>query len=338
MRAAAIGPDGRMEIVDRPEPEPGPGEVVVAVECCGICGSDIHLRSSGLLPAGAVLGHEFGGPVVVGSPDGTGPAVGARVAVLPASRCGTCEACTSGRSNLCALQLSSSIGLGWRSGGYAEQVVVPAGSCHAVPEHATPAQVALAEPYAVALHALARSRVAADTDLAVAVLGAGSVGLMCVAALADAGVSAVAVAEPRPFRAATARSMGAASVESAGDVARALGRPPDVVFEATGSADAPGQAVEIAATGGQVILLGVGAPGGRVAMPGLLWVVKEVDVAPSIAYTDDEFATAVSAVAYGAADLVITSTDHRRLTDVEQAFDDLHKSDGPVKVLLNPSS
>lgn len=338
MRAAAVGTDGRFEIVDLPEPEPGPGEVVVAVERCGICGTDLHLQDSGMLPAGAVLGHEFGGSVVVGAPDGDGPAVGTLVAVLPARRCGTCEACTGGRSNLCPAQLSSSIGLGWHNGGYAERVVVPATSCHPVPVHTTPAQAALAEPYAVALHALARSRVAGDADLAVAVLGAGSVGLMCVAALTQAGVTAVAVAEPRPFRASAARAVGAVTVESAQDVTHALGRAPDVVFEATGTAGAPGQAVELAAPGGQVVLLGVGAPGGEVAMPGLLWVVKEVDVAPSIAYTDAEFAAAVSAVAHGAADVVAGCTQHRRLADVEQAFADLRRPDGPVKVVLDPTS
>ncbi len=337
MRAAAIGTGGRLEIVERPEPQPGPGEVVVAVERCGICGSDLHLRASGLLPAGAVLGHEFGGPVVVAAPDGDGPAVGTLVSVLPARRCGTCEACTSGRSNLCPLQVTTSIGLGWRNGGYAERVVVPGSSCHPVPPHTTAAQAALAEPYAVALHAIARSRMAADTDPAVAVIGAGSVGLMCVAALVQAGVTRVAVAEPRTVRAAVARAMGAVTVDRAGDIARALGRPPDVVFEATGTAEAPGQAVETAAIGGRVVLVGVGAPGGEVPMPALLWVVKEVDVVPSIAYTDAEFARAVAAVGNGAADKIVESAQHRRLADAEQAFDDLRRPDGPVKVLLDPT-
>jgi len=338
MRAAAVGTDGRLEIVDKPEPEPGPDEVVVAVDRCGICGSDLHLRDSGLLPAGAVLGHEFGGRVVVGASDGSGPAVGTLVSVLPARRCGTCEACTSGRSNLCPLQLPTSIGLGWRSGGYAERVAVPSTSCHPVPTHTTPAQAALAEPYAVALHAFARSRVALDPDLAVAVIGAGSVGLMCVAALARAGVTRMAVAEPRPYRATTARLMGAVTVARAGDVARALGRAPDVVFEATGAAEAPGQAVALAAIGGQVVLLGVGAPGGQVPMPAFAWVVKEVDVVPSIAYTDAEFSDAVAAVAAGAADRIVASTHHRGLANAEQAFEDLRRPDGPVKVLLDPTA
>lgn len=329
--------DGRLTIVDKPEPVPGPGEVVVAVDLCGVCGSDLHLRTSGMLASGAVLGHEFGGSIVVAAPDGAGPEVGVRVAVLPARRCGTCEPCTNGRSNLCALQMSTGIGLGWRDGGYAERVLVPASSCHVLPPSTTVAQAALAEPYAVALHAVGRSRVALDSDLRVAVIGAGSVGLMCVAALARAGVTRIAVAEPRPARAATARGMGAAVIDRAGDLARALGQAPDVVFEAAGSAATPGLAVEVAAIGGQVVLLGVGAPGGQLPMPGLLWVIKEVDVLPSIAYSDNEFADAVAAVAEGAADGVADRTDVRPLSDADRALDDLGRPDGPVKVLLEPA-
>lgn len=338
MRAAAIAPDGRLELVDKPEPEPGAGEVVVAVERCGVCGSDLHLRSSGLLPAGAVLGHEFGGRVVARGPDGAGPELGTMVAVLPARRCGTCPACAAGRSNLCPLQMASSIGLGWRDGGYAERVLVPASSCHPVPPSATPEQAALAEPYAVALHALARSRVSDATDLAVAVIGAGSVGLMCVAALRQAGVDRLAVAEPRAARAAAARAMGAAVVDRPGEMARAIGRPADVVFEAAGAVATPGLAVEAAVHGGQVVLLGVGAPNGTLPMPALLWVVKEVDVVPSIAYTDIEFARAAAAVAGGVADEIAARSQVRPLVGAQRALDDLGRPDGPVKVLFDPTA
>lgn len=337
MRAAAVGSEGRLTVVDRPAPVPGPGEVVVAVERCGVCGSDLHLLASGMLPAGAVLGHEFSGSVAAEAPDGAGPAMGTRVAVLPARRCGVCPACLGGRGNLCQMQMATSIGLGWHDGGYAEQVLVPGSSCHTVPPSTTPAQAALTEPYAVALHALGRSRAGTDANLAVAVIGGGSVGLMCVAALRSAGVTRIAVAEPRATRAAAAEAMGATTVERAGDLGRALGRPADVVFEATGTADVPGQAVETVAVGGQVVLLGVGAPGGTLPMPGLLWVVKEVDVVPSIAYTDAEFASAVAAVASGAADEVAARAHVRPLSQAQEALDDLRRPDGPVKVLFDPS-
>lgn len=332
--------DGRFEVVERPEPSATAGQVVVAVERCGVCGSDLHLHASGMLPPGAVLGHEFGGTVVDTDPQGGGPPTGQRVAVLPARRCGVCPVCMEGRGNLCALQLQTSIGLGWHDGGYAERVVVPASSCHVVPTGASPAQLALAEPYAVALHAIGRSRVAtrADHDPAVAVIGAGSVGLMCVAALKESGVTRIVVAEPRAPRAEAAAALGAAPVDNAADLSQILGQPPDVVFEATGAETTPGLAVEVVAAGGQVVLLGVGVPGGLLPMPGLLWVVKEVDVAPSIAYTDAEFARAVEAVAGGVASEIEARAQVRALSDVQGAFDDLRLAHGPVKVLLDPSS
>lgn len=336
MRAAVVTPHGRLEVVDRPDPVAGPGEVVVAVDRCGICGSDLHLRASGLLPAGAVLGHEFAGTVVDSDPAGDGPAHGVRVAVLPARRCGACPACTEGRDNLCPAQVTTAIGLGLHDGGYAERAVVPAASCHALPDAVTPEQGALVEPYAVGLHAVDRSRAAGDPDLVVAVIGAGSVGLMCVAALQSAGVPRIVVAEPRTGRAAAAASMGATVVDRAANVAAALGRAPDVVFEAAGAAATPGEAVEVAAAGGQVVLLGVVGPGQRVELPGLLWVVKEVDVVPSIAYTGREFAAAVGAVAAGAVDAVVAASEVRPLADAERSFGDLARSDGPVKVLLAP--
>jgi threonine dehydrogenase-like Zn-dependent dehydrogenase len=73
-------------------------------------------------------------------------------------------------------------------------------------------------------------------------------------------------------------------------------------------------------------------------MPGFLWVVKEVDVVPSVAYTDDEYAEAVAAVASGSADAIVERAQHRPLAEVQQAFDDLGRPDGPVKVLLDPTA
>lgn len=334
MRAAAMTPEG-LALVDRPVPEPGAGEVVVAVECCGVCGSDLHMAASGLLPPGAVLGHELAGTVVATAVDQ--PPIGTRVAVLPAHRCGACPACTAGRDNLCTQQLATSLGLGWRDGGFAERVAVPATSCHALPRSTSAEQGAMAEPYAVALHAVGRSRAAAEPNLAAAVLGAGSVGLMCVAALLNAGVATVAVVEPRPNRAAAAAAFGAVVVERPAEVAAALGRRPEVVFEAAGVPATPGMAVELAAPGGQVVLLGAVSPGQQIDLPGLLWLVKEVDVRPSIAYTTAEFRAAAAAVAAGAADGVLAASEVRSLGEAQRAFDDLRRPDGPVKVLFDPA-
>ena len=337
MRAVATTPDGRLSLVERPDPVAGPGEVVVQVERSGMCGSDQHLLASRLLPPGAVLGHEIVG-TVVDAGGGRAPAAGTRVAVLPARRCGDCPACLAGRDNLCPLQMGTAVGMGLRDGGWAERVAVPAESCHVLPASVTSEAGALVEPYAVALHAVARSRVAGGGGggAAVAVLGGGSLGLLLVAALQRAGAGRVAVAEPRHRRAEAASSLGATVVGDATRLEAALGRPPDVVFEAAGSPAAPGSAVEVAAPGGQVVLVGVVGPGQPVPMPGLLWVVKEVDVKPAIAYTTADFVAAVAAAVDGAVDGVVAVSEVRPLAAAGDALDDLARPDGPVKVILAP--
>ncbi len=337
MRAVALGGDGRLEVVERPVPVPGPGEVVVAVERCGICGSDLHLKASGLLPRGAVLGHELSGTVVeVGEQATGGPATGQRVSVLPARRCGTCDRCRAGEGHLCPAQALTAIGLGANDGAYADYVRLPAGSCYPLPSHVTPEQGALVEPYAVGLHAVGRSRAAGDSEVSVGVIGAGPIGLMCVAALQRSGVQRVVVAEPRRGRAAVADAMGAAVVDDATRLAQAAGGPLDVVLDAAGDVRTPSLALQTVRAGGQVVLVGTPGVVADVAMPGLLWVVKEVDVAPAVAYTDAEFAAAVSDVAAGALDPHLFVSDVRPLDAAERAFEELAQPDAPVKVMLAP--
>jgi threonine dehydrogenase-like Zn-dependent dehydrogenase len=162
------------------------------------------------------------------------------------------------------------------------------------------------------------------------------VGLVCLAALRRAGVTGLAVAEPNEDRAAVAREMGATVVTKASRLGRALDAPLDVVFDAAGGSSTPAAAVEVVRAGGRVVLLGVVDPGRAIAIPGLLWLVKEVDVVTSIAYTGAEFAAAVAAVADGAVDQVLAATQVRPLEAAGRSFDELAGPGAPVKVLLAP--
>lgn len=332
-----MGVDGRLEVVNKPDPVAGPDEVVVAVERCGICGSDLHLKASGLLPTGAVLGHELSGTVVeVGEQATEAPVVGQRVSVLPARRCGACDRCRAGEGHLCPAQAVTAIGLGANDGAYAEYVRVPAGSCHPLPDHVGAEAGALVEPYAVGLHAVGRSRAARHPDVSVGIIGAGPIGLMCLVALRRCGAERVTVAEPRPRRAGVAEALGAEVIGDAARLASAAGGPLDVVFDAAGGLGTPSLALQAARPGGQVVLVGAPGVGSDVPMPGLLWVVKEVDVAPAIAYTDEEFAAAVSDVAAGALDPDLLVSDVRPLDAAERSFEELAQPDAPAKVMLAP--
>lgn len=339
MRAVAFTSEGTLEVVDKPEPEPGPTEVLVAVERCGICGSDLHMKNARLLPPGAVMGHEFGGTIVGTGAEVEGLSSGQRVSVLPAARCGTCAMCRGGRSELCPTQMMTSLGLGFNDGAFAEYVRAPARSCVVLPETVSDAAAAVVEPYAVALHAVRRSAAARGGVSTAAVIGAGPIGLLTVAALRHEGVEAVAVAEPGPSRAATAERFGAAAVvDDARRVSAALGDAPEVVFDCAGVPATAPAALEAVRPGGQVVLVGVVNPGEMFAMPGTLWVVKEADVLSSLAYTDGEFAEAVEHIVSGAVAVDDLVSEVRPLDAAEASFADLARPGGPVKILLDPSS
>lgn len=333
VRAVALTAEGGLEVVDKDEPAPGPDDAVVAVSRAGICGSDLHLKASGLLPAGAVMGHEASGTIAALGAQAPGHLnLGQPVTVLPARRCGTCAACRSGRSHLCPDQARTAIGLGRNDGAFAERVRVPAGSCHPLPDGVGFESGALVEPYAVGLHAVRRSRAGTDPSVAVGILGAGTIGLMCMAALRQAGVQHVVVAEPNPTRSAVARAMGARVVEDA--TLLSSGGVLDVIFDAAGGPDTAAVALQAVRAGGQVVLVGVADS--TLALPGGVLVVKEVDVVPSMSYTDDEFVAALAGVAAGAVDVDLVAPDVRPLAAASASFDDLTRADAPAKVMLAP--
>lgn len=338
MRALAIAEDGGLAIVERADPSPGPDDVVIGIARAGICGSDVHLLGSSMLPAGSVMGHEIAGEVVAVGRNAPSSLIGRRVAVMPATRCGGCACCTAGRSVfLCDEQPSRWLGLGVHDGGYGEYLRAPAASVHRCAEGLPAEAAALIEPYAVALHAVRRSRAARDPALDVAVVGGGAIGLMTAAALLDAGVERLALAEPTPVRGEIARRMGVPHVVS--DLAAlpdALGGAPTLIFDCSGAPAPPGAAVSVVGAGGEIVLVGVVSRGTAIPMPGAAWVCKEVDVLTSIAYTEAEFADAASAVGRGAAkhDAVVTSV--RPLEEGPAAFAALLATGAPAKVQLAP--
>ena len=230
-----------------PEPEPGPGEVLVAVETALTCGTDAKAYRRGhpvlLRELPSPFGHEFAGVDV---------ASGDRVVAPNSAPCGRCAACARGRETLCE-ELQPLL-----NGAYAEYVLVPeriaSQSLLPVPERLPAEVAALVEPLACALHAIERADVQAGQT--VAVLGVGPTGLMLCAAAADAGASVIAVGS-RPERRALAPEFGA----DLGDA-----RGVDVVIEAAGTPEAWRDAMELARPGGTVVFFGGCAPGTTVAV------------------------------------------------------------------------
>ena len=291
MKAAVFhGPqDVRIEDV-RDLTAPGRGEVLLEVVRAAICGTDASEWDHGpiLCRPGVVLGHEFVGRVVAVGDDVAGLHVGDRVVSGAGISCGRCRWCLSSRTNLCAEYRT----LGFQvDGGLAEYVVSPAGICQLVPDLCDDDAAAMAQPLAVALHAL--SRVGQRPDEAVAVIGAGGIGSFIIAGAAHrAGEGRVVALDIDDERLATAAALGADETvnATAGDLAELLldhtdGVGFDVVIEASGAPHAPAGAIAGARRGGRVLLVGLqGAPREIALTP---MILREVDIFTTVAHVCD---------------------------------------------------
>ncbi|HEY9566036.1 MAG TPA: alcohol dehydrogenase catalytic domain-containing protein [Nocardioides sp.] len=287
--------DVRLETVDISPP--GDGEVLVAVAYCGVCGSDLHEIADGphAIPvdtapalsgtmAPITLGHEFSGTVVaVGNGVDELP-LGARVAVEPNYRCGTCTACGEGRYEVCAG--SGFAGL-MGDGGMAEYAVVPAYMVRALPDGFDLAAAAVLEPAAVALHGIRRSTFAAGQVLLV--VGLGSVGLLVCALLREKGAANVIGVDPRSARRELAAKMGAHLVLSPDDdIPSAVGQATDgtgvhVAFDVVGSQRTFDLALAGLRPGGELLLLGLVD---ELVVPAFRMLNNEQTITTSVGYRD----------------------------------------------------
>ena len=227
MRSTRFTSDRGFEVRDVPRPDPGPGETLVDVHRCGICGSDLHFHSGVVAPPDVCPGHEICGRVAAGSRD---LPVGTPVVVEPIRSCGHCVRCRTGEPNLCAaLEIIGS----QLDGGFADAVLVPSASVHPVPALLDLDTAVLAEPLAVAVHGVDLAEVGPG-DVAL-VLGAGIIGLLTAFVAVRRG-AVVAVSARHDHQAGAALALGADAVDASEAAVRtaARRRRPDVVLETVG--------------------------------------------------------------------------------------------------------
>lgn len=283
MRAAFCPAAGHIEVREVPRPEPAPGGVVVCVRACGICGSDLHWYGGAAPPPRVCPGHEIAGEVAACGAGVTAVRDGDRVAVEPLVTCGECRACRAGARQLCPrLRI---LGM-HRAGGLAEFVAVPAEALFAVPPGLDWPHAALAEPAAVAVHAVRLGDVSVGQR--VLVLGAGAIGLLATAAACAAGAEVWCTAR-YPHQAALAGRLGAARVFAAdaeGEAAlqaAVANEAVDAVLETVGgTADTLAEAIRLVRPGGRVVVLGVFTH--SPPLPATLLLVKEVRLIGSMTY------------------------------------------------------
>lgn len=340
MRAARFHGVGEpLRVEDVPVPEPGPGEVRVAVRACGICGSDVHIVEGETLsaPPPLVLGHEPSGVVDAVGAGVTDPVPGTRVSVLAGYGCGQCRECLAGWENLCAGLHIPGI---TRDGAQAEFVVVPARAVVALPgavDFATGA--ILTDAIATPFHAIRRSGVRAG-DVAV-VYGLGGLGLHAVAILHQVVGARVIGVDTSPAARERALSFGASEVVDAGDgspnrVVRQLsGGGADASFEFVGVAAVVDQAVKSLRRGGTCTVVGVGRDRLALGVRQETLVGAELRLQGSFGCNRADFEELLALVGSGGLDVAGTITHRFALDEFAEALHVLATKQGnPIRVVV----
>jgi 2-desacetyl-2-hydroxyethyl bacteriochlorophyllide A dehydrogenase len=337
MRAARAEGPGRIVVEEIERPEPGAGEVVVAVGACGICGSDLHWYHDQMMMPVACPGHEIAGTVAAAGAGVTALREGDRVSLEGIASCGECRYCLAGDYHYCPR-----IGIVGMTvpGGYAEYVKIPARHCFAIGDMDM-ATAALSEPLGVAVHGVRISGLAIGQR--VLVLGAGTIGLMAVVAARAGGAGEVLVTARRPQQKAAALALGADRVfddADEGALFEAAGEGPvDLIVESVGgTASTLDTAVATCRPGGTICLLGVYTK--PIAFPALFTVAKELTIKGSFVYNRTgsraDFDVVVDLLRRHGKRLGDTLVTHRfPLARIAEAFETAaDKTSGSIKVTI----
>ncbi|MCB8878093.1 zinc-dependent alcohol dehydrogenase [Acidisoma silvae] len=335
MKAVVLSDIRRPELISLSEPRIEPHEVMLQVDYCGICGSDLHAATFDLFQVGVTMGHEFSGRIVEIGRDVTGWSVGDRVCVNPnGSYCGHCASCRKGLFNLCPVALQRSVGV-TAPGGLAEFAAVDERTLHRLPDSVTPLQGAWIEPASVALRAVKRSGIQVG-DSAV-VFGAGPIGLLVLLMLRLAGVGRVTVVEPNEARRDMARSSGADAVvdpRAAGpelELPEGDGRP-GFAFDCVGSKAVMEAAVHVLPAHGTLTVVGVAQHPIGFSPTELLF--KEIQIKGSFIY-NDEFRQTINLMATGKLDVSSLTSGVRPLAEAVEAIDEMRSGGAIIKYLIS---
>jgi 2-desacetyl-2-hydroxyethyl bacteriochlorophyllide A dehydrogenase len=335
MRALAITQERDLQVVELTEPPLGPTQVRIRVRFCGICGSDLHMRSSPSVPPGVVMGHEFMGVIEEVGSGISDYRVGDRVVANPMDPCGTCDHCRIGSVELCPTGIGRGIGLGATYGAYAETVVAPGSSLFRLPETVSDQQGALVEPLAVGMHAVRMA--APSSDNRCVVLGAGPVGIFTALALRSRGCERVLIIEPTAWRRQAAGQLGFSVTASDEDepARRQLGGRASSIFDCSGHPAALASAMNLVAAGGRVTVVGItGSPS---SIETSLLVGKGLHIAGSLAYTNVDFTAAIECLERGLIPDQGLITSVGPLHSAAHWFEDLSSGvTQQLKVLIQP--
>lgn len=341
MRALVLHAPHDLRLESRPDPEPGPGQVLVRVAAGGICGSDLHYYAHGgfgtvRLREPMVLGHEVAGHVVALGPGVTGLAEGMLVAVSPSRPCRTCRFCLAGMPNQCLAMrfYGSAMRFPHVQGAFSDLLAADAAQC--VPaEGLSPAEAAMAEPLAVCLHALGRAGPVLGAR--VLVTGCGPIGLLAILAARRAGAAEIVATDIAAFALGKALAAGA---DRALDVARdpaaldAFSADKghfDLMIECSGAASALAAGIAAVRPRGTIVQLGLG---GDMSLPMTAITAKELGLLGSFRF-HDEFAQAVGFLRARLIDVAPLLTHSLPLARAVEAFERAGDRSSAIKVQID---
>jgi L-idonate 5-dehydrogenase len=318
--------------------EPGEEQTVVEVAYGGVCGSDLHYWMHGaagesILRAPMVLGHEVVGTVVQAAADGSGPGIGTRVAVHPATPVEDgITRYPADRPNLspAGTYLGSAAQFPHCDGAFVKYATLPSRMLRPLPDGLSLRDAALVEPASVAWHAVSRAGDVQGTSALV--IGAGPIGALIVAVLKRAGATAITAVDMHPFPLDTARAVGATRTLLATEADEIASVQADVVVESSGSHRGLASAIQGATRGGRVVMVGL-LPTGDQPVPISLAITRELELAGAFRF-NDEIDEVITALADGSLYVEPVVTHEFAVADALQAFEVARNSAASSKVLL----
>jgi L-iditol 2-dehydrogenase len=332
MRASLLRRAGEIAIEERPTPQPGPDEVLVAVTAVGVCGSDVHYYRHGrigdfVVRAPLVLGHEAGGVIAGVGADVPAERIGERVSLEPGVPCGRCAECRHGRYNLCPdVRFFATPPV---DGAFCEYVVLPADFAYPVPDSVSDDAAALIEPLSVGIWACRKAEVGPGSRVLVA--GAGPIGLVATQVARAFGAREVVVSDLAEPRLDAARRLGATAAVKAGET---LDGEFDAFIDCSGAAPAVAAGIRAVRRAGRVVLVGMGAD--EVPLPIAVVQSRELTVTGTFRYANT-WPQAIGLVTAGLVDLDAMVTGHFPLDQVEGALAASSQPDR-IKAVVHPQA
>lgn len=332
LAAVFKGPGKPLEIEKLPDPEPGPGQLLLKIVRCGICATDILMTGDNAftVPNGYVLGHERGAEVIAVGKGVERFRVGDHVVPHNTRGCGTCDDCRAGTPFFCT-------SMEMNMAGFAQYMVCDERFCAPVPHALSLADAALVEPLAVGLHAC---QLTGDLKgKRVVVLGAGPMGLATIYWARLLGVDRIATIATSRQREAIARGMGSDAfltngADLGGEVAEALGGQADIVFEATGAPGTIAQSADLVKARGTVTVIGMCAHADTwtPAWP----MLKELRIQFGVGTSLAQFEQVADTLAAGHVEPRLMVTDTVSMGQLPSSFEALKSQSHQCKVMLDP--